>query len=455
MNIVIMGGGKVGETLCRFLTEENHEIKIIETDEEVLNELLNNYDIGGIMGNGATFDTQMDAEVDKCDVFIAVTESDETNIVAAITAKKIGARYTVARVRNPEYSGKADFLRDSMGITMMINPEKEASDTMMRMLNYPTAINVESMGHGKIDMVEVEIGKSAPMIGKKLKDYGEVYGKIMICIVIRNGEVMIADGETTLCEGDFVTVTGAAKEVKNFCTLVQEGPARIHSVFIVGGGRVANYLVPRLLNNHVIVKVLEIDPQKADILGFEFPKAEIILGDGTKHKLLAREHFESYDALIALTGIDEENILLSLYANKMGVEKTITKVNRRDLLQVLDHVGLESIITPHQIIANYIVQFVRSTANSEGNNLEKFKIIADGQVEILTFKVNSHWKSEGIPIKLLEINDDALIVCILRGNDIIFPRGDDTILNGDEIIIATTVKGFQDLDEIIKTGGSR
>lgn len=453
MDIVILGGGKVGETLCQILAEEHHEVMMIESNEEVLDELMNNYDIGGVLGNGATYDVQMEGGVNKCDVFIAVTESDETNIIAAITAKKIGARYTIARVRNPEYSGQGDFLKEGIGITLMINPEREAASSMARMLMYPTALNVEILGHGKIDMVEVEVGPEAPMVGVQLKDYAGRFGQIMVCVVIRDDRVMIADGNTSLQVGDYITITGESKAVHDFCNLIHKGPSRINSVMIVGGGRVTNYVIPRLLRNHVRVKVLEVDENRADKLAFEFPKAEIILGDGTKQKLLLREHVEEYDALIALTGIDEENIFLSMFAAKKGVKKTITKVNRRDLLKIIDHMGLQSIITPHQIIANKIVQFIRSTENSEGSNLDAFQRIADGRVEVLVFKVSHSSEMINIPLKDLPIKDEVLVICILRDGQLIFPGGHDQFLPEDEVIVATNKKGFQDLKEIMVNKG--
>lgn len=451
MEIVIMGGGKVGETLIRILNEENHTVTLIEQNEKVLDDLLNTYDIAGVLGNGAAYSIQIEAGVHRADIFIAATQSDEGNLIAAITASKLGARHTVARVRNPEYSENMDFLKDSMGVSLLINPEKEASEMMMRMLVYPTAVNVESIGSGRAYIVEVEIPDSAPMIGIPLNDYNDKFGKVIVCVIKRGEEIIIPNGNSVLRAGDSAVVTGQSHEVHRFCGLLCQGATRIHSVMVVGGGKVSNYFTERLLKKNLEVKIIESNEENADRLALEFPKADVIHGDGTKHKLLRKERLDQYDALVALTGIDEENILLSLFAHKLGVKKTITKVNRRDLLNILDHVGLDSTVTPHLIIANQIIRYVRNTANSEGSNLEKFRILFDGQVEILTFFVNKNFPCLNYELKDVAIVDNVLVLLIIRNDELIFPRGNTRILAGDDIVLATSNKGFQDLSEIIRS----
>lgn len=450
MNIVITGAGKVGNTLCSDLVKENHNIIMIEKDESRLEQAINSFDIGGIAGNGATYDTQMEAEVNKCDVFISVTSHDETNIIAAITAKKLGAKYTIARVRNPEYSKQVDFLRENLGITLMINPELDAAQAIERILLFPAALNVETFGRGQINMVEVMVSEGSPLSGLKLRDYNGRFGNVIVCAVLRGDKVIIPDGELQIQAGDHIMVTGSTKNIHSFCNQTQHSINKVRSALIIGGGRVTNYLVSRLLKLHMEVKIIENCMDVADKLAAEFPKAEVIFGDGTKQSLLNEEHLTSYDSVIALTGIDEENMLLSIYASRMGVPKTITKVSRTDLLKVLDNVGLQSIITPQRLIADHIVRFIRSTENSFGSNIDAFYRLSDGNIEILQFIVKESSRVVGIPLSKLMRKPGILIICIIRGEKVIYPGGSDLILAGDEALIATTNKGFTDIDDILE-----
>jgi len=450
MNIVITGAGKVGNTLCADLVKEDHNIIMIEKDESRLEQAINSYDIGGICGNGAIYDTQMDAEVNKCDVFIAVTSDDETNIIAAITAKKLGAKYTIARVRSPEYSKQVGFLRESLGITLMINPELDAALAIERILLFPAALGVETFGLGRINMIEVVLRDDSPMTGIKLRDHNGRFGNIIVCVVARGNDVFIPDGETCLQAGDHVMITGSTSNVHTFCTQSYHGLTKVRSALIVGGGRVTNYLVSRLIKQHMHVKIIEKKLETATRLASEFTQAEVIYGDGTAHTLLNEERIADYDSVIALTGIDEENILISIYASRMGVPITITKVNRTDLLKVLDNVGLQAIITPQNLISDHIVRFIRSVDNSEGSNIEAFYRLADGRVEVLQFRAKESGRSVKMTLTDLPTKPGVLIICIIRGDNVIYPGGSDQIRPGDEVIVATTNKGFQDLDDILQ-----
>lgn len=449
MNIVIAGAGKVGSALSSDLAKENHDILLVEVNESKLDQCINAYDIRGIVGNGATYDILMEAGVDRADVFIAVMGSDETNMIAAITAKKIGAMHVIARVRNPEYATQVDFLRESLGITLMINPELEAAKAVSQMLLFPNALSVESFAHGRVNLVEVLLTEDAPMVGMQLKNFRERFGHVIACIVKRGEEVIIPDGETRLLAGDLVMVTGTTEHVRTFCDMSQPNMKNIISALIVGGGRMTDYLVNRLLELRMHVKVIEINPEIADRLAFKYPKAEIILGDGTRQAMLNEEHLTSYDSLIALTGIDEENILTSIYAARCGVKKTITKVNRTDLLKVLDKAGLQAVITPHRLIADQIVRFVRSLDNAQGSNISAFYRLADDRVEILQFAVLDSSRASRTLLSELTVKTGSLVVCIMRGEKLIFPGGVNKLLPGDDVIVATIHHGFQDLDDLL------
>ncbi len=450
MDIVIAGAGKVGEVLCCDLSKENHDIILIELNETRLDQLTNLYDIGGVLGNGGIYDIQTEAGVNDCDVFIAVTPNDETNIIAAITAKKLGAKNTIARVRNPDYYKQMNFLSESLGITMMINPELEAAHDIVRMLMFPAALNVEYFEQGRVNMVEVVLQNNASMAGMKLKDHKGRYGNVLICIVVRGDKVLIPDGETRLEAGDHVMVTGSNTDVTTFCRHNQHRLSKISSALIIGGGKLTHYLLSLLVKTHIRIKVIEVDAAIADKLAADFPQAEIIFGDGTKQMFLNEERFADYDSVISLLGIDEENILISIYVSRMGVEKTITKVNRTDLLKVLDNVGLQSIVTPQQLIADQIIRFVRSIENTLGSNINAFYRLADGRVEALQFHVKPTSRTVFTPLTELSTKPGLLISCIIRENSLIYPSGSDMILPGDNVIIVTTNKNFQDIDDILK-----
>lgn len=449
MDIVIVGAGKVGEVLCQDLSSESHNVTLIEQRESRLDRLTAMFDINGVVGNGVMLEIQEEARVNSCDVFIAVTPNDEINIFAAITAKKLGAKHTIARVRNPEYNKQMDFLRSSLGITLTINPELEAAKDIKRMLMFPAALNVEYFGRGRVNLIEVALHSDAPMVGLKLKDVKGRFGNVLICVVLRDSQIIIPNGETTLKAGDYLMVTGNDAQINLFCKHSQQNLTKINSVLIIGGGKLTHYLLTLLSKTHINAKVIEIDETIADKLAAQFPKAEIIYGDGTRLSFLNEEHFSNYDAIIALTGIDEENILISIYAARMGVQKNITKVNRTDLLKFLDNVGLQSIITPQRTIADQIIRFIRSTENSQGSNINAFYRLASGNVEVLQFHVVKSSKAINIPLTDLSIKSGVLITSIIRENELIYPSGSDLILPNDDVIVVTTHKNFQDVDDIL------
>lgn len=449
MDIVVCGAGKVGEVLCRDLRLEGHDITLIERSEKKLQQMINAIDMTGVEGNAALYDVQMEAAVDSCDVFIAVTPSDETNIIAAITARKLGARHVVARVRSPEYSMQMNFLRESMGISMMINPELEAAREISHMVQFPHALQVESFKQGRLHLVEIRLDEGSPLVDRSLKALGRQYGDVLVAVVERGDEVFIPDGECVLRAGDQLHIAGEPDEIRTFYNGGEKRPRRLNNVLIVGGGRLSRYLLPRLERLHVHIKIIEAKEEIAESLAAEFPGVEVICGDGTSQSFLREERIQNCDAVIALTGIDEENLLLAIFAAKRGVYKTITKVNRVDLLKVLDGVGLQSIITPHQLIADHIVRFVRSVLNSEGANIEAFYRIAGGRVEALQFHVRAGNPVCDIPLQELKTKSGLIIASIARKNKFIYPGGRDVILPGDDVLVVTTHRRLQDLREIL------
>lgn len=452
MKIIIVGAGKIGESLCKDLASEGNDITLIEQNPKILDRVLSSSDIMGLMGNGANCDILTEANVKSCDVFIAVTQSDEINIISSVMAKKLGAKYSIARVRNPEYFTQMKFMSESLGIDVMLNPEAEAAYCIARNLEFPTALNVESFSENKVNIVELMVEKDSFLDGIKLLDFkkNKNFKSILVCIVERDKQVYIPTGNFVLQAKDKIYVTGIQSELANFYKSLGHVEERIKSVVIVGGGRITYYLTSILLEKKIDVKIIELKEERAKELSEIFENAIIVHGNGTNSELLEEERFGEYDACVSLTGIDEENIIISMYANKIGIKKNITKINGISLFNVLELVGLQSIVTPKKIVADNIVKIVRSLASSQKeDNIETLYRIADNNVEAIEFKVPENSLICNIPLKDLNIKKSLLITYIIRGNQLIFPGGNDIIKSGDRIIIVTTEKYLNDVNKIL------
>lgn len=450
MKIVIVGGGKIGEFLCRDLSSDANDIVIIEKNPEVLDYILSNNDIMGIVGNGASYPILMEAGMEDTDVFIAVTPTDELNIIAASMAKKLGASYTIARVRNPEYSQYMEFVRGSLGIDLMLNPEYEAAVGVSWNLKYPSAINVESFSRNRAYMIELLVKQNSVLNGLKLADIRSRFKKqVLICIVERGEEVYIPDGNFVLKAGDKIHVTGVSDALSEFYHIVGEKKNAIRSLFIIGGGRMTYYLLKILQNQSLKTKVIEINRDKARQLSEEFPDVIFINDDGTSRETLEEENFRSYDSMISLTGIDEENLIMSMYAEKVGIPKSMAKINRVELLDIVDPEGTFSVIVPKQIAADIITRVVRSLSQSRSSNMLTLFRLVDNRVEAAEFAVSKKSKIIDIPLKDLDTKQDTLIAYIARRNQIIFPGGNDCIKAGDHVMLISKTP-LEDVDEILR-----
>ncbi|NLN45452.1 MAG: Trk system potassium transporter TrkA [Clostridiaceae bacterium] len=449
MKIVVIGAGKVGEELCVCLTSEGHDVVLIEKDTERLEQLVGMADITGVIGNGAIYDTQMEAGVDACDLFIAVSPSDEINIIAAITAKKIGAPYTIARVRDPAYSMQMGFVRESLGISLMINPELEAARDIARIIQFPSALDIEQFDNGRVNIVEVRITEKSSLPGIRLRDLRQHNLDVLVCIIQRGDQIIIPDGSAEIQVGDHVHITGSFEQLNRFYVAAKSYTHRLDSTLIVGGGRITHYLLERLLRQKMRLKVIEVNPGKAEALASEFPDVEVTSGDGTDQAFLREERMTNYDALVALTGIDEENLLLSLFAKREGVKKTITKVNRTDLLKVLDLFDLDSIVTPRKLIADIILRYVRALQNSQGSNVDALYRLVDNKVEALQFHIAHGSRATGKSLKELRLVDNTLLAFIVRDGKLLFPKGNDCMMEKDRVVVVTTHRNFRDIDDIL------
>ena len=457
MKVVIVGGGKVGELLCADFSDIFQEVTIIDTNELRVEKLVEAYDINGILGNGANYEVLTSADSAEADMFISVTASDEINMICCIAAKQMGAKYTIARIRNPEYSKTKEFLRESLGIDLMVNPEYEAAKQISHMLKYPTAIKVESFFGGKFNILEVIINSNSILNGVSLIDSKKIIDfPSLVCLVERQGEVFVPRGNYVFNVGDKVHITAANKNLKKFYKLLgnqDNMEKKITSSLVIGGGKIAHYLVEFLQIANFYVKVIEIDKNKAIALSETFPDIDIIWADGSDRDTLIEEGIQTFDSCISLTGFDEENIIINLYADKLGIKKTVAKVNRASLKQIAEDIGQYSYITPKEIVGNIITKYTKSLQCSKHSDIENFYRIANNQAEVIEFKItNNSAKILGIKLKDLAINPNMLIAFIIRNNKQIFPNGDDEIKLDDNVVVVSYKHKIEHIDDIISRG---
>ena len=457
MKVVIVGGGKVGELLCADFSDIFQEVTIIDTNELRVEKLVEAYDINGILGNGANYEVLTRADSAEADMFISVTASDEINMICCIAAKQMGAKYTIARIRNPEYSKTKEFLRESLGIDLMVNPEYEAAKQISHMLKYPTAIKVESFFGGKFNILEVIINSNSILNGVSLIDSKKIIDfPSLVCLVERQGEVFVPRGNYIFNVGDKVHITAANKNLKKFYKLLgnqDNMEKKITSSLVIGGGKIAHYLVEFLQIANFYVKVIEIDKNKAIALSETFPDIDVIWADGSDRDTLIEEGIQTFDSCISLTGFDEENIIINLYADKLGIKKTVAKVNRASLKQIAEDIGQYSYITPKEIVGNIITKYTKSLQCSKHSDIENFYRIANNQAEVIEFKItNNSAKILGIKLKDLAINPNMLIAFIIRNNKQIFPNGDDEIKLDDNVVVVSYKHKIEHIDDIISRG---
>ena len=457
MKVVIVGGGKVGELLCADFSSIFKEVTIIDTNELRVEKLVEAYDINGILGNGANYEVLTRADTAEADMFISVTASDEINMICCIAAKQMGAKYTIARIRNPEYSKTKEFLRESLGIDLMVNPEYEAAKQISHMLKYPTAIKVESFFGGKFNILEVIINSNSILNGVSLIDSKKIIDfPSLVCLVERQGEVFVPRGNYVFNVGDKVHITAANKNLKKFYKLLgnqDNMEKKITSSLVIGGGKIAYYLVEFLQIANFYVKVIEIDKNKAIALSETFPDIDVIWADGSDRDTLIEEGIQTFDSCISLTGFDEENIIINLYADKLGIKKTVAKVNRASLKQIAEDIGQYSYITPKEIVGNIITKYTKSLQCSKHSDIENFYRIANNQAEVIEFKItNNSAKILGIKLKDLAINPNMLIAFIIRNNKQIFPNGDDEIKLDDNVVVVSYKRKIEHIDDIISRG---
>ena len=450
MRIVNGGGGKVGEFLCQELSKANHDVFMIEIKENILQNIIDKNDISGIVGNCASYETLLEAEVDRADMFIAVSSSDEVNMVAAVLAKHMGAVHTTVRIRNPVYMTQNGLLNKGLGVDVVINPEFEAAIHIADMIRNSHALNVESFSRNRVSLIELHIDPNSELTNMALSEFRRRFGDIIIAVIVRNGETIIPDGTTRLMPGDNFFIVGDRSAINNFYNEVGRAEKIISSVLILGGGHISYYLGKLLEGSGKEITILEVDNARADELSEKLPHVRVLVGDGSDQDFLEEAHLGSYDCMVTLTGIDEENIIASLFGRHMGVRKVITKVNRTNILKLLKNQGIDAVVTPKFLVASRILKKVRSVESSRSSNVDDIYRIAENSAEALMFTINKESLTLGIPLKDLQIREDVIIACIIRKNKIIYPSGADSILCNDQVLIVTTNKLFDDIDDVLE-----
>ena len=450
MKIIVVGCGKVGYSLTEQLNREGHDITVIDKDEEKVQRISSNMDVYCLHGNGTSHTVQMEAGIKEADLLISVTGSDEINMLCCLIAKKAGNCQTIARIRKPEYYEEVNFLKEELGLSMTINPEMTLAAEMSRLIQYPSALEVETFAKGRVTLIKVAVTDGSPLDGLVLKDMGKVISnRVLVCIVKRDNEIIIPDGNFRLMAGDGVSLTLPVEESTSFFKKMGIKTSPIKTVMIAGGGTTSYYLAKQLSKTGVQVKIIEEDRYVCEHLSEQLPEAMVINGSCIDKNLLLSEGIDKTDALAALTPIDEENIMLSLYAKRVGSCKTMTKMDKLNFEEVTGDMNLDTVVSVKAITAAYIIRYVRAMQNSYGSNVQTLHRMSEGKVEALEFRITEKAKVIGKTLYELQLKKNLLICCISRKGRIITPSGRDELKPGDGVIVVTTNMGLGDIDDIL------
>ncbi|SER94401.1 Trk system potassium transporter TrkA [Lachnobacterium bovis] len=451
MRIIVIGCGKVGRKIVEELCNENHEVTVIDLKKKVVSDVTGNFDAMGIVGNGTSHVVLKEAGIENTDVLIAVTQSDELNLLCCLIAKKAGNCSTIARVRNPMYNNEISYIKEELGLTMTINPEEAAATEIARILRFPSANKVETFAKGKVELMKFTVASNSKMIDRTLEDIASrIQSRALICAIERGENVFIPNGQFVFKENDIVTVVCPPKDAKVFFEKVGIKTHSVKNAFLVGGGKIAYYLAKQLLSMGIKVKIFESDIVRCEELSELLPEAVIINADATDKQILKEEGLEnSAESFVALTGIDESNIFLSLYAKKKSKAKVITKINRIEDNDIVNDFNLGSVISPKLITAEYIIRYVRAMQNTIGSNVETLYRIIENKAEALEFHICEGAPVIGIPLEKLRLKNNLIIASVNHKGKIITPNGKTEISVGDTVIVVTTHQNLNDIKDIL------
>lgn len=454
MRIVVVGAGKVGRVLTEQLAAEKHDIVVIDQDTDLIESLVNIYDVRGVVGNGGCYDVQKDAFEDGADLLIATTSSDETNILACLVAKKLGTPHTIARIRNPEYEKQLHFMREELGLSMVVNPEKATAREIARVLRFPSAIKREQFCRQRFELVEYRVNEGNPLEGLQLSDlYRNIRVKILICAVARGQQTIIPTGATVLQKGDKIYLTASARELESFFRKLKIFKARANNIMIVGASRIAYYLVKELQDVQKRMTVIDSNAARCQAMSEKFPGVLVIHGDGADSELLSEERISEMDAFVPLTGLDETNIILAMYASQFPNCKVVAKINRPSFADLANQKGLvDSVVSTAAVTSETIARYVRAMQNSfDSDNIKTLHRLVGGRVEALEFNVGPGLPFIGVPLKDLNLREGLLVAGIVRQNGApVIPSGADALQEGDDVVIVTTDTTLHALRDIVK-----
>lgn len=450
LRIIIVGCGKVGRTLIAVLSKEGHDIIIIDKNAAKIEEMENLYDVMGICGNGASFSVQKEAGIDESDLIIAVTDSDELNLLCCTVAKQVTNCAAIARVRTPDYKDDVKYLREQLGLALIINPEFEAAQEIAHILYLPTALEVNSFAHGQAELVTFKIPSGNILENMKIYELKhKINHNILVCVIERNGQIYIPSGNFEMAAGDTISFLGIRQSARAFLNSIGFNTRQVRNTMIIGGGKAAYYLADKLIHAGISVKIIETDLKRCEELSVLLPKAIIINGDGTNEEVLREEGLATIESFVPLTGIDEENIMLTLHAKQVSNAKVITKINRISFTSVINSLDLGSVVYPKFITAETIIAYVRAKQASKDSNIETLYHMFDSRVEAIEFIVNEDSPITNTPLMDLKLKDNLLVCFINRQGQVLIPGGSDCLQIGDTVMVVTTHTGFNDLSDIL------
>lgn len=457
MRIIIVGCGKVGRNIISELSEEGHDIVAIDKNGRSIETITNDYDVMGFVGNGTSYKVLKEAGIEETELLIAVTDSDEQNLLTCLIAKKAGNCKTIARVRNPQLSEDIGFIANELGLSMVVNPERAAAIEIARLLRFPAAVQIDTFAKGDVELIKFVIPDDSPIIGLSLSEIDKKFnGNTLICCIERNDEAIIPNGSFVINGKDKITLVSSPKMSKNFFKQIGVDIKRVKNAIIVGGSKISVYLCQALANKNIDLKIIESDPKRCEELCEILPNVSIVNGDGSLESLLKQEGITNSDAFVSLTGIDEENTFLSLFASNLKVHKVITKIDRIAYNEVINSLNLGSIIRPKNIIADNIVRYVRALSNALGDSqIETLHELIKDKIEACSFKVGKDEQIVGVPLAKLKTKGGVLIACIKRNKEIIIPNGQSVILEGDTIVVVTSLKGVKNLNDLLIDGENK
>jgi len=449
LKVIIVGCGNVGITLAERLADEGHDITVIDKDAETVKNVAASYDVLGVVGSGSSYTVLMEAGIENTDLIIAVTDSDELNLLCCTIAKKVGNCAAIARVRTPDYADELPYLRSRLDISMIINPELEAAREIARLLRLPGALGINAFSRGQVEMVKFKIAKNSPLCGKALMQLQETFSVgLLVCGVERDGELTIPNGSFVLESGDIVSFIATAKNAQKFFKKIAVKTRAVGSAMIVGGGKISHYLAKMLLDAGISVKIIEKNPARCAYLAENLEDATVLCGDGTDSQTLLEAGLLETESFIPLTNVDEENILLTLYAKKTADAKVITKIDRMNFHDVITDLDMDSVVYPRYMTTEAIIAYARAKQDSIGSNIETLYHVFDNRAEAIEFHVDQ-CAFAGVPLMKLPLKKDLLVACIIRGSKSIIPSGHDCIQSGDSVIIVTKHSGFDEIDDIL------